>query len=231
MPAKREILFPVFLECCQFADDIFWENIFEDLAYGKAPYGTYISKGFLSCSFKNKEFAYKIERKKPDLLYNDIYGLLTKKLGILSHKEKEQRRIDFHEMEKNIKEARQEWTSIRRKNLKDVMYEKYVLDMKQKHNLSLKNCKYLLAVILVSIMFKTITTKDITYKDDKIHSIDGIEFAKGGKIVITRPLCSLDNNQDINAEAEADDEDEKLPAELPTMVENWERFLKMLREL
>jgi hypothetical protein len=63
MPVKREIVYPVFLECCQYADDIFWENVFEDLAYGKPPYGTYISKGFLCCSFKNKEFSYKIERK------------------------------------------------------------------------------------------------------------------------------------------------------------------------
>ena len=65
MPIKREIIYPIFLECCQFTDDKFWENVFEDLAYGKTPYGTYISKDFLCCSYKKKEFSYKIEKKLP----------------------------------------------------------------------------------------------------------------------------------------------------------------------
>ena len=88
MPIKKEIVYPVFLECCEFATDSFWDNVFEDLAYGKTPYGTYINKNFLCCSYKNKEFSYKIERKEPIELYTDIYDLLTKKLGIMSHKEK-----------------------------------------------------------------------------------------------------------------------------------------------
>ena len=32
-------------EVCKYADeDIFWKYVFEDLAYGRAPYGTYITK-------------------------------------------------------------------------------------------------------------------------------------------------------------------------------------------
>ena len=46
MPIKKDIVYPGFIECLQFTEDIFWENIFEDLAYGKTPYGTYISKDF-----------------------------------------------------------------------------------------------------------------------------------------------------------------------------------------
>lgn len=218
MPVKREIVYPVFLECCQHADDIFWENVFEDLAYGKPPYGTYISKGFLCCSFKNKEFSYKIERKDCKILYDDIYNLLTEKLGILSHKEKAQKKLDFHELEKNIKQSRQEWCNIRRKNIKDIMYEKYVIDMKRKHSLSIKSCKYLLSVILLSIMFKTITAKDIVFKDDKIQSIEGIDFSKG-KVVLKRPLCSFDE-----IVQEAEESSTKL------FSENWEKYLKLLRE-
>ena len=79
MVMKKEILYPVFLECLQFTNDFFWENIFEDLAYGKTPYGTYINKDFLCCNYKDKEFSYKIEKKEPELLYNDILFLLGKK--------------------------------------------------------------------------------------------------------------------------------------------------------
>lgn len=218
MPQKKEIIYPFFLECCQHADDTFWETIFEDLTYGKTPYGTYISKGFLCCSYKNKEFSYKIERKESKILYDDIYKLLTEKLGVLSHKEKVKKRLVFNELEKNIKESRQEWSHIRRKNIKDTMYEKYVIEMKQKHSLSIKQCKYLLAVIMVSIMFKTITTKDITYKDDKIQNISGIDFTKG-KVILRRPLCT-------SLEAQSD------TPEIPDnkmMSDNWEKYLKTLR--
>jgi hypothetical protein len=218
MPQKKEIVYPVFLECCQYADDAFWESIFEDLTYGRAPYGTYISKGFLCCSYKNKEFSYKLERKESKILYDDIYKLLTEKLGILSHKEKIRKRLVFNELEKNIRESRQEWSHIRRKNIKDTMYEKYVIEMKHKYSLSVKQCKYLLAVIMVSIMFKTITTKDITFKDDKIQNILGIDFAKG-KVILKRPLC---NSLEVQTET-PDITESKL------MSDNWEKYLKTLR--
>lgn len=222
MPLKREIQWPYFLECTQFCDDIFWENIFEELAYGKPPFGTYISKGFLTCSYKGKEFSYKIERKDPEILYNDIYKLLTEKIGILSHKEKAQKKLIFHELERNIKDSRHDWSSIRRKNIKDTMYEKYVIDMKNKYSLSLKQCKYLLSVILISIMFKSITPKDIEYKDDRIHHIAGIEFEKG-KIILERDICSLMSNTDVDTSETVIENNSKI------LSDNWEKYLIFLR--
>ncbi len=220
MPQKREIVYPFFLECCKYADDAFWENIFEDLAYGKTPYGAYISKDFLCCSYKNKEFSYRIERKDPKILYDDLYKLLTEKLGILSYKEKARKLMVFNELEKNIKESRQNWTGIRRKNIKDTMYEKYVIEMKKKHNLSLKQSRYLLAVILLSIMFKTITSKDITYKDGRIIDIAGIDFSKG-KIIMKRPLCTVSSNTSHTP----------IPSENTQMFRNnWEKYLEKLQE-
>jgi len=216
MPQKREIVYPFFLECCQYADDAFWESIFEDLTYGKAPYGTYINKGFLCCGYKNKEFSYKLERKDAKILYDELYGLLAGKLGIISHKEKVRKRIVFNELEKNIRESRQEWANIRRKNIKDTMYEKYVVEMKKKHNLTLKQSKYLLAVILVSVMFKTITSKDVTYKDDRIVNIAGIEFSRG-KILLKRPLCTGDT---ISLEGASDEQ--------RLMSSHWEKYVKTL---
>ena len=61
---KREIIYPIFLNCCQFTNDPFWQNIFEELAYGKTSYGIYISKNFICCNQKRKEFSYKIENKE-----------------------------------------------------------------------------------------------------------------------------------------------------------------------
>lgn len=221
MPIKKEIIYPIFLECCQFTDDLFWENIFEELAYGKGPYGTYISKGFLCCSYKNKEFSYKITRKDPKIIFDEIYGLLTEKLGILSYKEKAQKKLVFHEVGKNIKNSRQEWSNIRKKNIKDAMYEKYVIDMKKEYKLTIKQCKFLLSMIMLSIIFKSISSKDITFKYDKIEHIEGIEFNKTEngtyEINFLRPLCYKEDNISTDIIEEYG---------IKTMRENWEKYLK-----
>lgn len=61
--------------------------------------------------------------------------------------------------------------------------------MKNQYNLSMKQCKFLLAVITISIMFKTISVKDIIYEDDEIVHIEGIEFEQG-EILLKRPICT-----------------------------------------
>lgn len=217
MPQKKEIVYPFFLECYTHCEDTFWETIFEDLAYGKAPYGTYISKGFLNCSYKNKEFSYKIERKDPEVLYKEIYDLLTEKVGIVSQKEKIRKKLLFNELEKSLKQSKDDWSSIRKKNIKDVLYEKYVIAMKHKYSLSVQQCKYLLALITVAIMFKSITNKDILYEDEKIVSISGIVFSEG-KITLEQPLCSGSETISDNCEVPS----------IKTMSENWKKYLKSL---
>lgn len=218
MPIKKEIIYPVFLECYEFAEDTFWKNIFEDLSYGKTPYGTYISKNFLCCSYKNKEFSYKIERKDPKIIYKDIYNLLTKQLGILSHKEKIKKRLEFHRTESRIKENRQEWCNIRKKNIKDLFVENYVIDMKKKHSLTVKQCKYMLSIIFMAIVFKVITPDDIDYSNGKIHKIDGIEFSNK-KIILTRNMYDIETN--ISNENICDKQ---------KMYDNWEKYLDELRK-
>ena len=216
---KKEIIYPVFLECCQFTIDSFWENIFEDLAYGKTPYGTYINKDFLCCSYKDKEFSYKIERKDSEKLYKDIYNLLVNKLGILSQKEKNKKRVDFHETESKIKKYRQTWGNIRKKNIKDLLVERYVIDMKNKYLLSLKQSKHLLSVIFIAMVFKVIVSKDIQYSDGKIQHIDGIEFTKKN-IIIKRNIYDIE----ISFSPE-------IMIDKKLMSENWNKFLTAMRKI
>jgi len=218
MPIQKDIIYPIFFECCEFAADNFWKNIFEDLAYGKTPYGTYINKNFLCCSYKNKEFSYKIERKDSQIIYNDIYNLLANKLGILSRKEKVKKLVAFHKTESRIKEFRQEWSNIRKKNIKDLLVEKYVIDMKNTYGLTIKQAKYLLSVLFMAIVFKVITSKDIDYSDGKIQNIKGIEFSKK-KIILKRNIYTSDLN--ISPEIFTDKQ---------LMSENWGKYLKDLRK-
>lgn len=222
MPPKEEIIYPIFLECNKFVEDAFWENVFNELAHGKTPYGTYINKDFLCCGYKGKEFSYKIERKDPKVLYDDVYELLGHKLGILSQKEKVKKRLDFHELEKTIKESRQDWGNIRKKNVKDVLYEKFVLEMKNKHSLSVKETKNLLSVILIGIMFKTITAKDITYEEDKITKINGIDFVEG-QLVLSRSLYSSSSQKTSQTPVVFGSTQKR-------MADNWDKYVKTMRK-
>lgn len=219
MTIKKEIIYPIFLECCQYSNDIFWENIFEDLAYGKTPYGTYISKGFLCCNYKDKEFSYKIEQKDSEQLYNDIYLLLAKKLGLLSQRDKIKKKIDFFNIEEELKEGRKNWSSIRKKNIKDLLIENYVIDMKNKYLLSLKQSQYLLSIIFIGMIFKVISVKDIHYENGKIEHIDGIEI-KNKQINILRDIYNTETtlNNCIIIEANL-------------MSHNWEKYLTNLKKI
>ena len=71
-------------------------------------------------------------------------------------------------------------------------------------------------------MFKSITPKDIEYKDDRIHHIAGIEFEKG-KIILERDICSLTLNTDIDTSEIAIENNSKI------LSDNWEKYLIFLR--
>lgn len=219
MTIKKDIIYPIFLECSQFITDKFWENIFEDLAYGKSPYGTYISKGSLTCKYKDKEFIYKIEKKDPKILYDEVYILLSKKLGLLSYQDKLDKKIDFENIENEIKEGRKNWTSIRKKNIKDLIIENYVISMKNKFSLNIKQAKYLLSIIFIGMVFKIITIKDIDYKDGIINNINGIEFKKK-EIILKKDIYDIKYN--IN---NIIIEDRNL------ISSNWEKYLEYLRKI
>ena len=219
MPIKKEIIYPVFLECCQYTDDTFWENIFEDLAYGKAPYGTYISKDFICCSYKKKEFSYRIEKKDVKTIYTEVYNLLTRKLGLLSQREKVKKRKAFTDLEEIIKESRKSWSDIKKKNMKELLIELYVTRMKIKHSLSIKQARYLLSVIMLALAFKVITGDDIEYVNEHIVHIDGIDFTNK-QVIVERDLYNLEVSFAPHIVL-----DKKL------MSDNWDKYLKDLRKI
>lgn len=219
MPVKKEIIYPIFLECFQYTTDSFWENIFEDLSYGKCPYGTYINKNFLCCNYKDKEFSYKIEKKNPQQLYNDIYNLLAVKLGLLSSRDKLKKKLVFNNIEEELKFNKNKWTDIRKKNIKDLLIENYVIDMKNKYLLSNKQSKNLLSSIFIGMIFKVINIKDICYNDGKINSINGISFEKN-KIIYDKNIYDFD----INFQ-------KCILIDKPMMSENWNKYITNLKKI
>lgn len=176
---KNEIVYPIFIECIPYVSDAFWKGIFEDLAFGKTPYGVYISKDFLCCSYKNKDFSYKIEPKNPKELYHDIHNLLINRAGILSTGDKNKKKLEFIRAENTIKDNRNLWSDIKKKSVKDFLIELYVVNMKKQYNLTLQKARKLLSLIMIAFVFKTLTNKDILYEDCEIKHIEGIDFTNG----------------------------------------------------
>lgn len=219
MPFKKEIIYPIFLECCQYTMDAFWENIFSDLAYGKPPYGTYISKGFLCCTHKKKDFSYKIEHKNSKELYEEVYSILTNKLGILSYNDKLIKRKLFNQVENNLKKDLEIWHNIRKKNIKELMIELYVTRMKNKYSLSNKQAKFLLSIIFIGLIFKVITSDDIIYENSKIKTIRGIDFINK-KLIIEKDLYNL--KIDFTLE---------IVKNKVLMSETWDKYIKELKKI
>ena len=155
---------------------MYWKSIFEQLAYGKTPYGVYIYKEFLSCNYKNKEFSYKIdEEKEPEILFNEIYDLFSNKLGLFSEEEKLK---CFDDIEKSSSIVCDSWASIKKKNIKNILVEHYIINMKEKYDLSSKQITTLYNVILLGLLLHTIKTSDIEYSDGLIKKIKSIDFKK-----------------------------------------------------
>jgi hypothetical protein len=216
----KEIVYPVFLQCCQYATDVFWENTFEDLAYGKAPHGSYISKDFLCCSYKKKTFSYKIENEDPKQLHDDVYDLLVNRLGMLSQREKAKKKIEFNNAQDKMREERKDWKTIQKKpKIRDLIIEQYVVRMKQKHNLSLKQMRYLLSIIFLAMMFKVITTKDIDYSDGILHNIKGIDFEKES-IILGIDVYNLEVSFAP-----------QIVLNKQLMSDSWEKYMKSLSKL
>ena len=220
MPQKREIIYPFFLECTPLAQDHFWETIFEDLAYGRPPQGTYIAKGCLCCSYRGREFSYKLERRPPELLYQDVYTLLKEKVGILSKKEKEKRKTTFAEY---MTPVVQSWGEIRKKNVKDMLYEEYALSMKAKHHLDYKQCRYLLALIVIAVGMKIITARDIDFENGSITNIRGISFVQG-EFVLDR-IAEHFSDEDTGGASESE-----ILLTKKFICENWPSYIQNLLE-
>jgi|TARA_B110000259_G_scaffold49886_1_gene58559 hypothetical protein len=219
MPFKKEIIYPIFLECCQYSEDTYWQNIFEDLSYGLSPYGTFFSKDYLCCNYKKKEFNYKVEKKDSEKIYIEVYNLLTKKLGLLSQIQKIEKKKDFIHFEDSIKDTRKTWNDIRKKNIKELLIEQYAVKMKNKYFLSIKQSRNLLKVIIIALVLKIITSNDIHYENDSITKITGIKF-EHKKIIYERNLYKIDVNFLPN-----------IIIEKKIMSDNWDKYLKEAKKM
>jgi len=178
MVVRREIMFPVFLECCEISEDPYWKSIYEDLAYGRTVEGTYISKGFLRCNHKGKSFSYKLDKTDPEEVCKDIYRIFSTKLGIQSMSEKHRQAMTFYDKETCLKNTVTSWADIRKKSVKELLIELFVFAECRKYSLPIKTARYILSLIYLGTAFKVLPANCIEFEDGHIVSIDGLHVYK-----------------------------------------------------
>ena len=194
---KRDILYPIFLKCVSISEDLFWKEIFEELSYGNCLNGTYISKGCFCSSVKSKEFMCKFIDKDETRIYSDITRLLKEKLNIMSSNDRRIMITELEEVEKRLKFFMDvEWSAIKKKSLKDVLFQNFLIDMKKKFSLSDTQIKKLYNILNLGLMLKSIKNSEIFYSNGEITRIEGINFfkpnstSKYGRYTITIDIYS-----------------------------------------
>ena len=85
------------------------------------------------------------------------------------------------------------WVSIKKKNIKQLMIENFVITTKRKYGLSTVQAKKILSYIIIGLIFKTIDNNDIDFQEGKIISISGFEFEKN-TFTIPKNLFEFENS-------------------------------------
>lgn len=169
MKKTRIIVYPLFFEASHYATDPFWKRMLQDLSYGDFPWGITIKDNMFVCTIKNKDFNFSLQDLTAEQLCSTIYILFQTKLNIYSNQDCV---IQKNKLDLSIS---MEWDDIKKKTLKNVLIENYVILMKSKYSLTIKQMKKLFCVIMTGLYFKQIKNKDISY-DSKSVSITHINI-------------------------------------------------------
>jgi len=178
---KKDIIYPIFLKLASTMEDTFWKYIYEDLSYGKCPYGIYLQNDYICCFIKGKEFSYHMDEKNKKSC-EEIHHLLKYKAGILSEKEKIQQKEDFFRQKRS-----NEKRFINKKFLRDNLIQNFVLKQGERYNIKMENRKNLISFLYISFIFKSISIQDLEFENEEIVGINGIEFSPQN-IIIKRKI-------------------------------------------
>ena len=183
---KEVLRFPSFLELSLRHSNTFWSSVFKNLAFGRAPYGCYItSSNFLVCNTKAHAFSFSLidEQKDINQMGNELINTLTCKMNFMSTSDRLRKHLRFKNVKKEIKEKflSGSWLDIRKKKIKDLCIEIFVLKMCEKLFQSTSWCKRLLSSIIICFMFKRIDPTSVVYEHGEILDIMVLKIKKNGK--------------------------------------------------
>ena len=134
-----------YLFCCQFTTDNAIIDLLEDLA---------------------------VQRQKCPTITNKIkyYGENYHKLYVDV--------LNYFKIKEDLKNSKiiniKNWSSIRKKSLKDLILKNFIIEVKHKYNFDDATMNKLNKDLMVGLNFKIINDKNIVIKDNKIVEISGL---------------------------------------------------------
>ena len=180
--SKYSILkYPRLLELSLRQENSFWSTIFENLAYGKSPYGCYVTNShFLVGKNKGCPFTYDLNgiNKSLDTLNSEIKHVLTTNLNLMSKGDKILKIETFNRLRQTeIKNFRkQQWQDIRRKSIRDLLLEMFVVKLSKIHSLDSSSSARLISSLIIAFMFKRISNENVKVENFEITDIKGLKF-------------------------------------------------------
>lgn len=167
------VLHPIFLKCCRYITDKFWDRIFKQMSYGIMPYNCFVKSNVLYTKGKLGDKKCILDSSNIEKTFNEIYNDLKKNMGIYSPIEKLENDIEFKKI--HIEEYKN-WCDIKKKNKKDLLIELFCVYKMKQYNLNLKETENLIFFIKSALNFKTIKPADISIENNLISGIKGINF-------------------------------------------------------
>jgi hypothetical protein len=193
-----EVIYPVFIECCQYTTDAFWETIFMKLAMGIPPHCSTMTTKCICTA--NSQF--KFADKDAMTIYTELHRVFSANLD---------ERTEFTKCN-----SRDSWSTIRKKSTKDLLFEMFVLQMKKEYELTTHQSRHLLSFIMLAVVLKTINAEDIVYENQQIVRIESISFERN-KIIFSNDLEKM---IDVTSNEQKQS--------LSFMHTNWERYVGVL---
>ncbi len=177
------IIHPCFNECQDYTLDQFWKDIFFSCACNKFPRGIRYDGSTRTLSIRtpvpggrNRTEVINLPEKSEDA-YTVLMQVFREKLGIFSSKDLQIKKQELDEIQiRRRVDMDCEWKKLKPRSIKDLMIMNYILNLKQKYDLSVKETKKLFITIQLGFQFKKLSSEDVEYSDRAIQSINGLEY-------------------------------------------------------
>ena len=179
--SNSTLKFPNMIEASLRQTNNFWAKVFENLAFGKAPPGCFItSSSFLVCKSKGCSFSYFLNNdKSADELSCNIVEIFTKKLNYMSIQDRVSKLNSFLNVKNRLKRKylENQWTDFKKKKHKEQLVASYVIRLTE-NNPDVVEKQVLLSVIYMGLIFKKIASQDIDIENGEIENIQSLVKCK-----------------------------------------------------
>lgn len=178
----RKIKYPLFNECMNRCDSVFWKTFFKNLSFGKIPKGFVLRENTIYVTGLRK---FLIINENPDVCTEEIIEFM-KDCGYISEEEKlllQKRYIE--EMTESSSTSNCSWSSITSKKMKDIHINNFIYRISEAYNLTSKQRNELMVILKIGFSLGNITNDDIIFSEGRIVNINGIEF-NDGRFIIQR---------------------------------------------